>query len=257
MITVKEEIAVPSPRARVWTVVSNPADVVSCISGAELGEAHEDGSFDGALVVRFGAIRVRFAARIALELDEPEFEGRLTARGGDGQGATRFRGEATFRVVEDEAAGGSLVLMNGEVTLTGKLASLVESGAGVVISRMTKDFTAKLIAKCAAGEAADGTAPAATGEAPVPAVAAAGTTSAAATGTTTAAGTTIAAPRPGLLRRIAASLARVLLRRQPPPGRDGEGAAAPSPHDTHDLHTVHDPHDPQTEEIGSDHAPAQ
>ncbi len=246
MITVKEEIAVPSPRARVWAVVSNPADVVSCISGAELGEAHEDGTFDGALVVRFGAIRVRFAARIALELDEPEFEGRLTARGGDGQGATRFRGEATFRVVEDEAAGGSLVLMNGEVTLTGKLASLVESGAGVVISRMTKDFTAKLIAKCTAGDAADGTAPAATGEEPLPAVAAAGTTG--------AAGTTIAAPRPGLLRRIAASLARVLLRRQPPPGRDGEGAAAPSPHD---LHTVHDPHDPQTEEIGSDHAPAQ
>jgi hypothetical protein len=114
---------------------------------------------------------------------------------------------------------------------------------------MTKDFTAKLIAKCTAGDAADGTAPAATGEAPLPAVAAAGTTG--------AAGTTIAAPRPGLLRRIAASLARVLLRRQPPPGRDGEGAAAPSPHDLHTVHDPHDPHDPQTEEIGSDHAPAQ
>jgi carbon monoxide dehydrogenase subunit G len=244
VITVKEEIAVPSPRARVWAVVSNPADVVSCISGAELGEAHEDGSFDGALVVRFGAIRVRFAARIALDLDEPEFEGRLTARGGDGQGATRFRGDATFRVVEDEAAGGSLVLMNGEVTLTGKLASLVESGAGVVISRMTKDFTAKLIAKCTAQEAAATAPPAGAGEAPVPAAAATPGAPAAAGATSAPA----AAPRPGLLRRIGAALARVLFRRQPPPGEDRGAAASPS---------ARTARDPQTEEIGSDHAPAQ
>jgi hypothetical protein len=43
--------------------------------------------------------------------------------------------------------------MAGEVNLTGKLASLIESGAGVVVSRMTKEFSAQLIERCAAGEA--------------------------------------------------------------------------------------------------------
>ncbi|GAA2152929.1 SRPBCC domain-containing protein [Actinomadura napierensis] len=147
MITITETIPVPSPRERVWEVVSSPADVVSCIAGAELGEEHEDGSFDGTLVVKFGAVRVRFGARVHLELDEAGYEGRLTARGKDGQAATRFTAEAGFRVVEDGT--GSKVAMDGEIRLTGKLTSLIEAGAGVVVSRMTKDFSARFVELCA------------------------------------------------------------------------------------------------------------
>jgi hypothetical protein len=84
---------------------------------------------------------------VHLELDEAEFEGRLTARGKDGQAATRFTAEASFRVVEEGT--GSKVAMNGEIQLTGKLSSLVEAGAGVVVSRMTKDFSARLVELCA------------------------------------------------------------------------------------------------------------
>lgn len=227
MITIKEEIAVPSPRERVWEVVSDPASVVSCINGAELGAAHDDGSFDGSLLVKFGAIRVRFAARVSLELDEPEHEGRLSARGGDGQGATRFRGEATFRVVEDEEAGGARVVMAGEVVLTGKLASLVESGAGAVVSRMTKDFSAQLVQRCTApaGESA-----AVPGVAPAPAVPAAGP------------------PRRGWLHRCRAWFGRVLRRRrQPPPAPDRPAPSAPAT----------SPRPTETKEIGSGNAPAQ
>jgi carbon monoxide dehydrogenase subunit G len=125
---------------------------VSCIAGAELGAVHEDGSFDGTLVVKFGALRVKFAALISLELTEAECAGRLSARGRDGQGATRFNGGATFRVAGDRVPGHSLVTMAGEVNLTGKLASLIESGAGAVVSRMTKEFSAQLIEHCAAPE---------------------------------------------------------------------------------------------------------
>ncbi|MDN3354110.1 SRPBCC family protein [Actinomadura sp. DC4] len=149
MIRIAEEIAVPSPPERVWAVVSDPSDVVSCVPGAELGQAHDDGSFDGVLVVKFSAIRVKFAARISLELTESELEGRLSARGRDGQGATRFNGHATFQVAEGADAGTSRVIVDGEVNLTGKLASLIESGAGVVVSRMTKEFSAQLVERCA------------------------------------------------------------------------------------------------------------
>ncbi|MFD0687305.1 SRPBCC family protein [Actinomadura fibrosa] len=148
MISITETIDVPSPPERVWEVISSPPDVVSCIAGAELGEAHGDGSFDGALVVKFGAVRVRFRARVHLELDETALRGMLTARGKDGQAATRFTAEATFHVAED--GNGSRVAMNGEVQLTGKLTSLIEAGAGVVVSRMTKDFAARLVERCAA-----------------------------------------------------------------------------------------------------------
>ncbi|KAA9156955.1 carbon monoxide dehydrogenase [Amycolatopsis acidicola] len=147
MIKITEDIAVPSPPDRVWEVISDPKEVVACIGGAELGESHEDGSFDGTLVVKFGAVRVKFGARVSLDLDEPAREGRLSARGKDGQGATRFKAEATFGV-SDDGNGGSKVSMNGEITLSGKLASLIEAGAGAVVSRMTKEFTAELIRRC-------------------------------------------------------------------------------------------------------------
>lgn len=149
MIAIAEEISVPSPPDRVWTVVSDPGAVVSCIAGAGLGAVHDDGSFDGTLLVKFGALRVRFAAVLSLELTEADLEGRLSARGKDGQGATRFNGSATFRVTPDADPGRSLVTMTGEVNLSGKLAALIESGAGVVVSRMTKEFSAALIERCA------------------------------------------------------------------------------------------------------------
>ncbi|NEB75688.1 carbon monoxide dehydrogenase [Streptomyces sp. SID14478] len=149
MISITEEIAVPSPPERVWEVISDPAAVVSCIGGAELGPSHDDGSFEGTLAIRFGGLRVKFAARVCLDLDEAAHEGRLTARGADGQGATRFSAGATFRVAEGEVPGTSRVFCDGEIKLNGKLAKLIESGAGRVVSRMTAEFTEQLIEKCA------------------------------------------------------------------------------------------------------------
>lgn len=160
MISIKEEIAVPSPPERVWEVISDPSAVVSCIGGAELGASHDDGSFDGTLAVRFGGLRVKFAARVSLDLDEPARSGRLTARGADGQGATRFNAGATFRVTEGPTPGSSRVFCDGEIKLNGKLAKLIESGAGMVVSRMTKEFTAELVTMCAAPPRSETSAPA-------------------------------------------------------------------------------------------------
>ncbi|MET7683334.1 SRPBCC family protein [Streptomyces sp. NPDC005423] len=201
MISIAEKIAVPSPPDRVWEIISDPSAVVSCIGGAELGQSHDDGSFDGVLVVKFGGIRVRFAARITLELDEAEREGRLTARGRDGQGATRFSGGAVFRVSDDPAADGTQVAVTGEMNLSGKLAPLIESGAGVVVTRMTREFSAALIERCALP---DPTAPLAT----VPLSDISGSTAPAPTadGSHTAA---VPAARPGLWRRIRDRLTRL------------------------------------------------
>ncbi len=152
MITITEDIDVPCPPDRVWEVVSDPSQVVGCIRGAELGQSHDDGSFDGALVVKFGAVRVKFGARIALDLDTESQEGHLTARGNDGQGATRYKADATFGVSQGPAAGTSRVSVRGEITLTGKLVPLIEAGAGAVISRMTKDFADELVRRCAGDE---------------------------------------------------------------------------------------------------------
>ena len=152
LITINEEIAVPAPPGQVWEVVSNPAQVVSCIGGAELGAAHDDGSFDGSLAVKFGAVRVGFAARVSLELAGSEFEGTLSARGRDGQGATRFNAHAVFRVVQGDGPADSRVTVAGEIDLTGRLVSLIEAGAGVMVAKMTREFAAELVQLCVGPE---------------------------------------------------------------------------------------------------------
>src|SRR5687767_7287282 len=101
MIEINERIEVPSAAPRVvWDLLSDPKDVVGCVPGATLGEEHEDGSFDGSMTVKFGPARVTFKARIELDLDESTMTGKVTARGKDNQGGTRFRATMGFEVVE-------------------------------------------------------------------------------------------------------------------------------------------------------------
>ena len=151
MIEINEQFEVPSAQPRtVWDLLSDPQAVVECVPGATLGEKHEDGSFDGGLTVKFGPARVTFRARIELELDEAAMTGRVTSRGKDNQGGTRFTTAMSFRVVEAAEQPGSSVLITGETEIAGKLEGLVESGAKIVIKRMSAEFAENLAARCAA-----------------------------------------------------------------------------------------------------------
>lgn len=149
MIEIHERIEVPASASTVWGILSNPHAVVDCVPGAALGEAQEDGSFDATLVVKFGPAKVKFQARVALELDEATKSGHVSARGKDNQGGTRIRATMRFRVEQQENAAGSSIPIDSEVEITGRLASLVESGAKIVTRHMTAQFSERLTARCA------------------------------------------------------------------------------------------------------------
>jgi uncharacterized protein len=119
---------------------------VECVEGAEVGEQHEDGSYDARMVVKFGPARVSFKTRFTLVLDEAAMSGRVESRGKDNQGGTRVKTTMTFKVVEG-APGSTSIPIDAQVEISGKLASLVETGANIVVKRMTADFTEKLAAK--------------------------------------------------------------------------------------------------------------
>jgi carbon monoxide dehydrogenase subunit G len=154
MIEVKERIEVPAAPRVVWELLSDPRAVVECVPGAALGEEQEDGSFDAALTVKFGPAKVAFHARVMLELDTPALTGHVTARGKDKQGGTRFRATMSFKVEELAEAAGSAIPIDAQVEISGRLASLVESGAKLVVKRMTAEFSERLIARCGAASAA-------------------------------------------------------------------------------------------------------
>ena len=154
MVEVNEQISVPSAPRTVWKLLSDPRAVVDCVPGAALGEEQEDGSFDSSVTIKFGPAKVAFHARVALELDDAAMVGHVTSRGKDNQGGTRFQASMTFRVVEQVEPPGSTVRIEAKVEISGRLASLVETGAGLVVKRMTAEFSERLAARCAEASAA-------------------------------------------------------------------------------------------------------
>ena len=149
MIEVNEQVFAPAPPQTVWELLSNPQAVVECVPGASLGEHHEDGSFDAAITVKFGPAKVAFRARVALELDAATMTGAVSSRGKDNQGGTRFNAKMNFGVAPQAEPAGSVVDIKASVEIGGRLASVVEAGAGLVVKRMTADFSERLAARCA------------------------------------------------------------------------------------------------------------
>jgi carbon monoxide dehydrogenase subunit G len=138
VIEVDERFEVAAPPETVWQVVADPYAIVGCVPGAAIVGQNDDGTLETALGVRFGPLNIAFQANTALELDEAAMRGRLVSRGRDKQGGARFTASADFQVSATDA--GSLVTARGQVEIAGRLASLIEGGANVVVKRMADDF---------------------------------------------------------------------------------------------------------------------
>jgi hypothetical protein len=55
----------------------------------------------------------------------------------------------TFKVSAQAEPAGSLIDINAKVEISGRLSSVVEAGAGMVVKKMTADFSERLAARCA------------------------------------------------------------------------------------------------------------
>ena len=148
MIEVDEQFEVLAPVDRVWEVLSDPFTVVECVPGATIVSRNDDGSFETTLTVKFGPMSVAFLARAVLALEADSWMGRIEANGKDKLGGARFVASAVFRVTDHPA--GALVSTHGQVEISGRLASVIEGGAGIVVKRMSAEFARCMSARCSA-----------------------------------------------------------------------------------------------------------
>src|SRR5215204_4393062 len=151
MIEVHEQFDVPASPERVWAVLSDPHAVVGCVPGASIVGQEEDGTLDTSVAVKFGPTRVTFRAKALLDLDEAARRGSISAHGRDSIGGTRMRSTATFGVTPGPSGNGSHVAIDGTVEVQGRMASLIEGGASIVVKRMAGDFAERLAARCTEG----------------------------------------------------------------------------------------------------------
>jgi len=146
LIDIEERVEVDGSPDRVWAIVSDPAEVASCVTGCVLGDLRDDGGYDATIGIKFGGIRVRFRTVVEVDADDLTHTGQMRVRGADQQGSTRINGTGTFAVVA-VGTGRSAVNITGQVNIAGRLSGLITTGASVVVSRMAKEFAANLASR--------------------------------------------------------------------------------------------------------------
>jgi len=129
-------------------LLADPYAIVGCVPGATIVGEQPDDSFDTTLTIKFGPMAVAFQARAVLQLEADGRHGRLSAQGKDKQGGARFKATAIFSVADHPTGPGAIVSTHGQVDISGRLASLIEGGAGVVVKRMSTEFANCLRARC-------------------------------------------------------------------------------------------------------------
>lgn len=151
-LKLSERLDVPVAPSHMWSLIAEPASVVSCMPGASLTGVNDDGSLTGTLVTTLGPTTVTFRGKVRLEFDPEGRAGRLEARGGDERGRTRAAAVVSFRLAPAEPAG-TEVSIDAVVDVSGGLAPFVRTGGLHLTRRMLREFSTNLSA-LAAGDPA-------------------------------------------------------------------------------------------------------
>ncbi|MGH9754587.1 MAG: SRPBCC family protein [Blastocatellia bacterium] len=126
---INEEFEVQAPAQQVWEYLIDPAKVVVCIPGAELLELQDDRTFVGAVKVKVGPMAMSYKGLVKFtEVDEQGRQVRMVGEGREAGGAGSAKVTMLNKVTPLDG-GGSLVVVNAEVDLVGKV---VQFGRGMI-----------------------------------------------------------------------------------------------------------------------------
>lgn len=131
MISLSEQITIPSPPEAVWPLLRDPALVAACIPGASLTKAGEDGSYQGTVRVKFGPTVAMFRGEAKLAYDDAERRCTIEGRGIDSRGASRANASGVVTASGTET---TTLQVEGSFTVTGPLETFANAG-GVHLAR--------------------------------------------------------------------------------------------------------------------------
>jgi uncharacterized protein len=171
MISIREEITIAAPPEAVWPLLSDPAVVASCIPGAMLTKAGDDGAYQGTMRVKFGPTVAQFRGEAKLAYDHAARRCSIEGRGIDGRGASRANASGA---VEASGTGTTVLKVEGNFNVTGPLETFANAGGVHLARAILGEFAenvARLVAEQTIGTAGGATplaATAATESAPAP-----------------------------------------------------------------------------------------
>ena len=131
MISLSEEITIPSPPDEVWPLLRDPALVASCIPGVTLTATGEGGAYQGTIRVKFGPTVATFRGEAKLAYDDAARRCTIEGRGIDGRGASRALASG---VVTASGIETTVLKVEGNFNVTGPLETFANAG-GVHLAR--------------------------------------------------------------------------------------------------------------------------
>jgi carbon monoxide dehydrogenase subunit G len=139
----ENEFTVPAPVEATWQTLLDVERVATCLPGAAIERAAEDGVYRGAMRVKVGPVAMRYQGTVRLiDIDEDvrtaTFEARGNEAGGSGTAA------AVIRNTLSPAGDGTMVSVETELKVTGRAAQFGRGIMQDIAGSMMEQFASEL-----------------------------------------------------------------------------------------------------------------
>jgi uncharacterized protein len=149
----RNEVVVAAPLEETWRTLLDVARVVRALPGASIEADSVEGVYRGSMRVKLGPVTAEYTGAATLEdADEDERVATFRVQGREARGHGTATATITNRLVP-EAAGGTRVIVETELDITGKAAQF---GRGILedaSSRLLDQFASRLEAEVLGGDA--------------------------------------------------------------------------------------------------------
>jgi carbon monoxide dehydrogenase subunit G len=159
-IEIEEKFQVKAPMEVVWSFMTDPSRVVTCMPGAQLVEVVDDRNFLGKVKVKIGAITTAYKGKIEFsEIDEANHSLTMIAEGREQSGGT-VKGTIGFNLVslpdgEIEFVTQAKVDLTGRVMQVGR--GMIKGVSHQLFLQFVEAAKAQLEASQAEAEGGEGT----------------------------------------------------------------------------------------------------
>ncbi|HEX8801740.1 MAG TPA: SRPBCC family protein [Terriglobales bacterium] len=147
-LRIEKTFQVNQPIEKVWSLLSDPAKVASCVPGAQITEKVDDKTYKGSISVKVGPSLTDYKGEVQiLRLDPQHHEIEIQAKGQD----VRGRGSASMTMTGKLAAldaGVTQVTSISEVNVVGILAQMgsrvITEVSNIMFDKFSQNFQAQL-----------------------------------------------------------------------------------------------------------------
>jgi carbon monoxide dehydrogenase subunit G len=147
-LRIEKTFQVSAPIEKVWSLLSDPAKVASCVPGAQITEKIEDKIYKGSISVKVGPSVTDYKGVVQiLRLDPQNHEIEIQGKGQDvrGRGSASMTMTGKLAVLDD---GATRVTSTSEVNVVGILAQMgsrvISEVSNIMFEKFSQNFQALL-----------------------------------------------------------------------------------------------------------------